>query len=246
METDRTTAIFSTEKGMVALDSPVKLKILELLASGTTSFDELVEKSMKAKSTISVHLHDLEELNLIQEKTFPEDKRKKYFVLNALYLAYSEPPLHKQYNKHLDTIAVSILNGDSFKENLFCSFRYGMEAYGIDPKPILKKLGNDMGRKIGQGFKSEDDDGILKELSLFWEYHKLGDMTVASGDGLALLVKNCYHCSKMPNVGKTLCSMDEGIIEGIFSSRLNRDCKVTETECSGTGYRHCKFVVEEK
>ncbi|MCG2727177.1 MAG: ArsR family transcriptional regulator [Candidatus Methanoperedenaceae archaeon] len=246
MGKDRTTAIFSTCDGMVALDSPVKLKILELLQNGTASFDELVEKSRKAKSTISVHLHDLEESNLIQEKTFPNDKRKKYFVLNALYLAYSEIPLRSQYNTHLDNIAASALNGNSFKEKLFCTFRYGMEAYGIDPKPILKKLGNDIGIKIGPGFKSEDCEGILNELSFFWEYHRLGDMTVIEGNRLAVLVNNCHHCSKMPNAGKTLCSMDEGIIEGVLSSRLKLDCNVRETECNGTGHRHCKFVVEEK
>lgn len=246
METGRTTAILSTDNGMVALDSPVKLKILELLANGTTSFDELVEKSKKAKSTISVHLHDLEELNLIHEKTFLNDKRKKYFVLNALYLAYSERPLRDQYNRHLDDIAASILRGESLKEKLFCSFRFGMEAYGIDPKPILKKMGNDLGTKIGQGFKSKNCEDILDEISFFWENHKLGDMTVIEGRKPALLVNNCHHCSKMPDVGKTLCSMDEGIMEGVFSSRLNLAYNVRETECHGTGYRHCKFVVEEK
>ena len=246
MVKDRLTAILSTDSGMVALDSPVKLKILELLSNGTKSFDELVEKSSKAKSTISVHLHDLEELNLIEEKTFPDDKRKKYFVLNALYLAYSIPPLRNQYDKHLDNIAASVLSGNSFKENLFCSFRYGMEAYGIDPKPILKKMGNDLGTKIGEGFKSRDYKGVLEEMSFFWENNKLGDMTVIDGKDLSILVNNCHQCSKMPAVGKTLCSMDEGIIEGIFSSKLDLDCNVKETECYGTGHRHCKFTVEEK
>ncbi len=246
MEKDRATAILSTDNGMVALDSPVKLKILKLLSNGTASFDELVEKSKKAKSTISVHLHDLEELNLIQEKTFPDDKRKKYFVLNALYLAYSELPLRNQYNRHLDYIAASISNGDPLKEKLFCSFRFGMEAYGIDPRPILKKMGNDLGTKIGPGFKSNNCEDILNELSFFWENHKLGDMTIIEGRKPALLVYNCHHCSKMPNVGKTLCSMDEGIMEGVFSSKLKQAYNVRETECHGTGYRHCKFVVEEK
>lgn len=246
METGRTTAILSTDRGMVALDSPVKLKILELLANGITSFDELVEKSRKAKSTISVHLHDLEELNLIQEKTFPNDRRKKYFVLNALYLAYSESPLRNHYDAHLENIAASVLDGDSFKETLFQSLRYGMEAYGIDPKPILKKLGTDIGARIGQGFKSRDMEGIFNELSFFWEHHKLGDMTVIKGSIPSILVNNCHHCGKMPNVGKTLCSMDEGIIEGIFSSTLDYDCSIKETECCGTGYRHCRFMVQEK
>ncbi len=246
MEKDRTTAIFSTDSGMVALDSPVKLKILGLLSNGAKSFDELVGKSRKAKSTISVHLHDLEELNLIQEKTYPNDKRKKYFVLNALYLAYSAPPLRSQYNERLDNIVASVLGGDSLKANLFCSLRYGMEAYGIDPKPILKKMGSDIGLKIGLRFKSDDCEGILNELSFFWKYHELGDMTFIESSELEIQVNNCYHCNKMPNVGKTLCSMDEGIIEGIFSSRLNQDYDVKETECCGIGHNHCKFLVEEK
>ncbi len=245
MEKDRTTAILSTDSGMVALDSPVKLKILELLRNGITSFDELVEKSRKAKSTISVHLHDLEELNLIEEKTDPNDKRKKYFALNALYLAYSEPPLRNHYNTYLENVATSFLEGN-FKETLFCSFRYGMEAYGIDPKPILKKMGNDIGIKIGHAFKSREWEEFLDELSFFWERHGLGNMHAMKGSETALLVNNCHHCSKMPNVGKTLCSMDEGIIEGVISSSLKLDCEVNETECYGTGHRHCKFVVEEK
>jgi len=71
MEMSRNTAILSNDRGMVALDSPVKLKILELLNNGYASFDDLVEKSMKAKSTISVHLHDLQEMNLITGENFP-------------------------------------------------------------------------------------------------------------------------------------------------------------------------------
>ena len=240
----RNTMIFSTENGIVALDSPVKLKILELLSEGTTSFDELVEYSRKAKSTVSVHLDDLQELNLIQEKTFPNDKRKKYYVLNSICLAYSEPPLRRQYNEQLDSI-VSV-NGDSFVTHLFHTIRFGMEAYGFDPKPIMKKLGNDVGIKIGQKFRSDDYNGVLSELSDFWKEHKLGDMRILRSEDPAVLVSNCYHCCKMPNVGKTLCSMDEGIIEGIFSSRLNICCTVKETECYGTGHNHCKFVVEEK
>ena len=243
----RNTMIFSTDNGIVALDSPVKLKILEVLRKGTTSFDELVEKSGKAKSTISVHLDDLEDLNLIQEKTDPGDKRKKYFVLNSIYLACSERPLRSHYNKYLENIVVSEANGgNSFVRSLFHTVRYGMEAYGFDPKPIMKRLGNDIGRKIGSGFESEDYEGILNELSVFWKENRLGDMTTLHSAKTSILIVNCYHCGKMPNVGKTLCSMDEGIFEGIFSSRLSLDCCVREIECFGTGHHHCKFIVEEK
>ncbi|MFZ3384056.1 MAG: winged helix-turn-helix domain-containing protein, partial [Candidatus Methanoperedens sp.] len=201
MENGRATAILSTDRGMIALDSPVKLRILEILENGTASFDELVEKSMKAKSTISVHLNDLKDLDLIREKTFPNDKRKKFFVLNAIYLAYSQAPLNNHYNIQMDCI--STLNGDSFKEKLFCTLRYGMEAYGIEPKPILKTLGNNIGTRICQELKSCNLRGILEDLSVFWGEHELGEMTVLKGDQAAISVIDCYHCGKMPDVGKT-------------------------------------------
>ncbi|MCX9085718.1 MAG: ArsR family transcriptional regulator [Candidatus Methanoperedens sp.] len=242
----RNTAILSNDRGMIALDSPVKLKILELLENGYTSFDELVEKSRKAKSTISVHLHDLQNMDLIHEKTHPNDKRKKYFVLNAIYLAYSEPPIRQQYDRQMDLIASSLFDGDSFKEKLFCSLRYVMEAHGIDPKPILKKLGNDIGLRIGREFKSKDSQGILNEISGFWKQHGLGDMTIRNGNGIEISVVNCYHCGKMPDVGKTLCSMDEGFIEGVFFSKLKYACRVSEIECYGAGDNNCKFIIEEK
>ncbi|NJD77067.1 MAG: ArsR family transcriptional regulator [Candidatus Methanoperedens sp.] len=246
MGCDHTTMIFSTDNGIVAIDSPVKLKILELLRNGTIAFEELVEESGKAKSTISVHLDDLERLNLIQEKTHPGDKRKKYFVLNSLCLAFSETPLRNQYKRHLDDIAFSRSNDNSFIIHLFHTIRFGMEAYGFDPKPILKRLGTDIGIKIGPKFKADNFEGILKELPVFWRNHKLGDMIIIRNSEPVIQVKNCHHCCRMPDVGKTLCSMDEGILEGVFLSRLKLDYGVMETECFGNGYDHCKFVIEKK
>lgn len=244
MGQETATIIFATEKGIVALDSPIKLKILALLKNGVSSFDELVEKSGKAKSTISVHLNDLQSMNLIKEKIYAGDKRKKYFILNSLYLAYSETPLRQEYFKHLSEVEISGLNGNSFSMHLFRTIRFGLEAYGFDPRPIMKRLGKDVGEQIGHEFKSKNINGILKELIVFWKNQSLGEMTVIDGARPGVLVTDCYHCSRMPNVGKTLCSMDEGIIEGIFSNRLNLILDVQEIECYGTGHGHCRFVIE--
>jgi len=238
--------IFSTENGIVALDSPVKLKILEMLRKGAVSFDDLVEQSGKAKSTISVHLDDLEEQNLILEKPSPNDKRKKYFYLNSVCFAISEMPLMTHYQKNMGAFEISAMNGDSLITHIFQTVRYGMEAYGFDPKPIMKRLGRDIGTRLGPEFRSNDASGLFHELSKFWGLHKLGNMKIINSSSSAVIVTGCYHCSKMPNVGKTLCSMDEGILEGIFSSRLNIDCTFKETECFGTGHQHCKFIFEDE
>ena len=156
MNQTRATTIFSTNGGIVALNSPVKLQLLNILKEGTTSFEELVAQTGKAKSTISVHLNDLEKMKLVENKTSIDDKRKKFFVLNSLYLAHSAKPIWKHYDHHMDEITDSVLNGGSFRENLFTTIRFGMEAYGIDPNPIFKKLGTDFGNKIVRGFNSND------------------------------------------------------------------------------------------
>ncbi len=246
MGNDRNITIFSTDEGIVALDSPVKLKILEMLRTGTTSFDDLVEQSGKAKSTISVHLDDLENLNLIQEKSSPNDKRKKFFFLNSVCLACSEIPMQTQYRKHIENFAISDLNGGSFMTHLFQTVRYGMEAYGFDPKPIMKRLGRDIGIRIGNEFESGNIIELLNEISIFWKKQNLGEMKIVRNSNLSIIITDCYHCGKMPNVGKTLCSMDEGIFEGLFLSRLDTEYSFKEIECFGTGYQHCKFVFEKK
>jgi hypothetical protein len=53
------TRLFSTVDTVIAIGSPIKLRILDLVAAGSVSFDLVVERTEKAKSTISVHIRDL-------------------------------------------------------------------------------------------------------------------------------------------------------------------------------------------
>ena len=84
------TALFSTDHGFIALDGPVKLKILDFLKIGSRSFDEIVKHTGKAKSTISVHINDLKLCDLIKEHIDANDKRKKIYNLNSQYMACSQ------------------------------------------------------------------------------------------------------------------------------------------------------------
>jgi hypothetical protein len=83
------TTLFSNGNGFIALNAPVKIKILELLESGPKSFDEIVRHTDKAKSTISVHLNDLRKSELLKETVDNYDKRKKVYYLNCQVIASS-------------------------------------------------------------------------------------------------------------------------------------------------------------
>ena len=75
--------LFSTSEGIYAINSPVRVKILSMLRKGELSFDQLVELSGKAKSTVSVHLRRMGDEGIIGSKTDPKDARKKIFFIKS-------------------------------------------------------------------------------------------------------------------------------------------------------------------
>ncbi|MDL5501737.1 MAG: hypothetical protein QSU88_00820, partial [Candidatus Methanoperedens sp.] len=83
------------------------------------------------------------------------------------------------------------------------------------------------------------------ELSVFWAEHELGEMNLLKSEQTGISVTGCYNCGKMPAVGKTSCTMEEGIMEGVLSSKLKSAFKVKEIECYGTGHDNCKFIIEK-
>jgi predicted hydrocarbon binding protein len=237
------TIIFSTKDGMVALDSPVKLKILKFIGNQSRPFEDIVRETCKAKSTISVHLKDLLEQKIILEQKDRADKRKKYYVINSQFIAYSDTPMQKSYDMILDRLIRSVDSEYQFFKTLCHTIRYGLEAYGMNPKPVMKRIGDDVGKKMAELFVSDNLDDLILEMAKFWDMHKLGIVEISNSSPLTLLIHDCFDCSDMPDVGRTLCSLDEGLIEGILLHRLNLMTLVEEVECYGTGYDHCKMII---
>jgi predicted hydrocarbon binding protein/DNA-binding transcriptional ArsR family regulator len=245
VKSDDHTALFSTNHGFIALNSPVKLKILELLNTGSKSFDEVVRYTGKAKSTISVHLNDLKSYDLVDENIGSKDKRKKTYFLNTRCMACSQKPIPNNYDNVLQKVASSTEDQYDFLQSIFQAVKFGFEAHGINHRPIIKKIGTDVGTCISTNFGSSDMDGVLDDIMVFWKSHKLGYVSIVDTEPLTIIVDECFVCKSMPTVGKTLCSFEEGLFEGIFSGKLGLECKIKEMECYGTGHDHCLFVMQE-
>ena len=240
---DNRSNIFSTGKGAVVIKSPVKNEIISMLMEGEKTSREIRERLDKAKSTISVHLSDLKDLDIIKEKVNTEDERKKIFYINSKLLGMSEPPFDRHYKHMLTNLKDSKGDSYEFLKSLFHLIRYGLTSFGLDIHPALKEIGRDAGKKIAEGFESEDIYELLSEIGEFWSTNKLGEIEVL--DERTILVKDCFDCCNMPDLGTTFCSLDEGMIEGIIKSKLDVDVDVKETECFGTGDEHCKFSIQE-
>lgn len=116
----------------------------------------------------------------------------------------------------------------------------GIESLKVNPQPILKLIGKQVGEQIAGEFKSRRIDDLLREIANYWKAHNLGEVTIHN---LTIIVRNCIECENMPNVNSCLCAFIEGVLETILDRNLNVRSSVNEVECWGTGHDHCKFII---
>jgi predicted hydrocarbon binding protein/DNA-binding HxlR family transcriptional regulator len=237
------TEFFYTEKGLIAIDSPVKLQILNLLREEPKSFDEIVKHTAKAKSTVSVHLNNLKSCELVEENFDPEDRRKKIYSLTSHYMGCSQEPFIGHYRSLLGVVAANGHDRSRFMEALFHVIRFGFEAYGVDNAPVVKMIGTDIGKHLSPNFESCTPESLFNEIAGFLEFHGDCRVSVLTGVSPALQVEDNFKARFMPVIGKTFCALREGIIEGILKEKLGKECGVLEIECYGTGHRRCLFEI---
>ncbi len=242
MASSKSPKIFSTDKGIVMLQSETKNRIIDILEEKERTGAEIRDELNKAKSTVSVHLSDLVDLGIIDEKEHPTDERKKLFFLKSKLLGQSESPYDEHYKSILEDLKESKDEKYEFLKSLFHLIRYGLISFGLDIHPALKEIGRDAGRSIGKDFSANEREKLLEEISDLWRNMGLG--TIEVSEDVHLKIKGCFDCQSMPNVGHTLCSLDEGLLEGLIEERLDEKVEVHEEECHGTGADHCRFKIE--
>lgn len=242
LDPESNTEIFSTDNGILTVKNPVKRRILSLLSDGEKTGSEIREELDRAKSTISVHLSDLEELGLIEESPCPTDNRKKIFSLRANRFGKSQVPSKEPYEEILKNLRKSAGQSYKFLRSLFHLIRYGFESMGMDMRPALRVMGRDAGKSIAQDLESESMRDLLMEIQTFLKDNELGELLIE--DKKELKIINCFDCAELPNIGSTVCTFYEGLFEGMIIEKTDLNITVREVECFAEGKNYCRFNIE--
>ena len=172
--------LFSAPGTVVAVDSPIKLRILELAAAGPVPFDLIVERTQKAKSTISVHLHDLERSGLITSLPAPRDSRKRTIALssNAIgRLTNTDRDIGAPVHHHRGIITDQPFSDDdivSFFRYCVLTFRTQAMTMGINIDPVLGRTGEQVGTILAPRVAGDTVGEVVKKMDAFWQAHGLG------------------------------------------------------------------------
>jgi predicted hydrocarbon binding protein len=237
--------LFSTAGGIRVVDSPVRVKIIEMLKECETPFDEIVTGTGRAKSTVSVHLNDMIMEGIIDARPDPGDRRKKIFFINASYLGdlLKDRVLEDDVRELLARRGVP--DAIDFFKVMFRTMRVELYLQGINVDPVLADAGYKVGGALYAYIGSPDLEELLAGLERFWTDHRLGRLEVKSRSPLTLWVYDCFECVDLPLLGRPVCAFDLGMLRAIFYAHYGEDRPVEEVECYAMGHDHCCFVISD-
>ncbi|MFA5237510.1 MAG: V4R domain-containing protein [Methanoregula sp.] len=236
--------LFATPSGIRAVQSPARAQILSVLSERELPFDEIVKRSGKAKSTVSVHLQALGREGIVAEKPDPADSRKKIFYIKSQYIGglAAQKPVIRENNEALVRLTADP-DPFMFYRLMFRTIRVSLLTEGINIDPVLQKAGYHVGERVYAAIAAPGLPALLKKTAGFWKTNNLGAIEVESTAPLVLKVYDCFECGSLPMLGRPACAFDSGILQAIFSRHYRLPQQVTETACYAMGDDHCRFVI---
>jgi hypothetical protein len=118
-------------------------------------------------------------------------------------------------------------------DNIF--YRAGEEAGREFCKALINK-GNDFNEFIKQV------QGLLKDL-------KIGILRVEKADlkhlNFTVTIAEDLDCSGLPVCEETICTYDEGFLDGLLSEYTGKSFEVKEVDCWCSGDRVCRFEIKQ-
>lgn len=247
MEAERkdTIRIYSTNKGVNVVHSPIKAKILSLLKYKGLSGSEIVSKTGKSKSTISAHLQDLVDADIIDWESDPQDRRRKIFYIKSRYLGdlSSEKELENDTDHYLDSEVLKSNDPFRFFRYMFRTIRVALLKEGVNIDPILHHAGIKVGENFYPELKAKSPEEFQRNLISFWEDNHLGKLEIYNQDPLVVQAQDCFECEDLPQLGRPACAFDSGILEAFFSQFFGEKMEVEETNCYAQGDMCCRFIV---
>jgi predicted hydrocarbon binding protein len=239
--------LYSTPTGLLPVSSPIKRLILGLLSERKKTQKEVMLLIKRSQSTTARHMLELEAAGLIRSNIDENDSRRKIYRISGELVAKGGEPVN-ELKGHLErSTANGIKKEGNLKENINKSLRYVVESWGLSLDSMLRETGRSIGPQVTAklGVTNGNLQNIVKELGTFWKNNDMGVIKIQKKKPLVLRIESNYDCTGVPDVGRPLCALDEGIMEAVFKERTGNDWKVREFVCHGTGHDHCLFTFEK-
>jgi hypothetical protein len=233
-----------------------RARIIELLEKRGELTNTLIAKELGiSKATVTHHIKILEEAGVVRVSRTEETRGipKKYYTLDARFLESWKEDVSKPVREEVEREFRKLFENKKFRKKLgdevnitfLRLYKSALLSARVSLDDVLFDQGYELGKRVfSEMVTGESLEEVLKSLAQLWEELELGTVEILEvNDGARIMVKDCYQCMHMPNVGKPLCATDEGIIAGVLEEKLGSRFSVKEVECWGTGKEYCEFEI---
>jgi predicted hydrocarbon binding protein len=134
-----------------------------------------------------------------------------------------------------------------FIRTMMTAFTTVINIHANNADEILRNAGEILGETYAYLFKADNPKELLNSIANFWQRNNLGNIeNIVIQDNLITFdVKECFECSNMGNIGRTVCFMDEGFFRVILEMNLDFKYLVKEYKCIANGDPCCSFKIEK-
>ncbi|RLI70750.1 hypothetical protein DRO97_10530 [Archaeoglobales archaeon] len=111
---------------------------------------------------------------------------------------------------------------------------------------IMYKIGQEIAKEVSpEVIKNDKIEEIFDGLANIFEKLRIGilELREYKNERVNIRIYECVTCSGMPNIGKTVCYFEGGLMAGTYEVITKRTALAIETKCWGTGYKYCEFEI---
>ena len=251
------------EIGAEVKKGDVKRAIILSLIEHPLTVTQLAKTLGVSKPTVTYHISNLKREGFVELRKVEVDKRgfqrRYYMTKESIKLRVINHKAEDNYQKVASSVISQLdmeLTGKRLREPLsnYINISFLRMLHMVSYKSGIKLDGvlRDCGWKVGKEVISKHVSGstfkeILIDIGKFWEKHELGRVEVVEmGENHATIrVYDCYDCVNMPNIGETICHLDEGMLTGILEAKLGDKYEAVEVKCWGNGYTYCEIYINK-
>lgn len=154
--------IYGSPDGYTAITNPIRRRILEALEQEDLELPDLVEVTDRSKSTLSsIHMPNLIERGLIEERPHPTDGRKKRFHLVGRRIGSSDLPVEELRGAVREYVTGGQGRQQATARVALASIASAPDGTGAS---ILRAQGRRLGQLMGQDLEGASN-AVLMSLS---------------------------------------------------------------------------------
>ena len=225
---------------LVDVSDPLHRLILERLSDGPMSTTEISDMSKKAQSTLSVHLEQMVNQNLIASEYDSNDSRRKLFRLTSVRVASSKQVSEEGSDEAKSFLSTSV-RGDDFHRYLLKAVLMSAESNGMDICPMMNILGSQLAMKMVPKVGSDKVENIIRFLQEFYERNGLGEVCIYTFLPLTIIIRDIEETQCR---FEAFAAFSHGLFSTLLSQIIGRKYRISKSEIFGTGNNYYKFVID--